>query len=57
MDNDAASESEVFTGAGRVALHVMQTDEQLMIAKSVCSVLGLSSLLAKQKQKRRESCR
>jgi acetate kinase len=28
---------------GRVAVHVIRTDEELMIARSVCGVLGLGS--------------
>ena len=39
---NAANEGVISTAASRVAVRVMHTDEQLMIAKNVCSVLGLS---------------
>jgi acetate kinase len=40
--------NEVGTGlispdGGRVAVHVIRTDEEFMIAKLVCQVLGLST--------------
>ncbi len=33
----------ISTDAGRVAVRVIPTDEELMIATSVCRVLGLGS--------------
>jgi acetate kinase len=39
---NAANAGVISAAAGRVAVRVMRTDEELMIAKTVCSVLGLS---------------
>jgi acetate kinase len=38
---NAASEAVISAAASRVAVRVIRTDEELMIAKTVCSVLGL----------------
>jgi acetate kinase len=40
---NAANEGVISTAAGRVAVHVIRTDEEQMIAKTVCRVLGLAS--------------
>ena len=37
-----ASATVISTEAGRVAVRVMHTDEEWMIAKTVCQVLGLT---------------
>ncbi len=37
-----ASAAVISTGASRVAVRVMHTDEEWMIAKTVCRVLGLT---------------
>ena len=39
---NASNEAVISTAASRVAVRVIRTDEELMIAKTVCSVLGLS---------------
>jgi len=33
----------ISTAAGRVAMRVIHTDEELMIARSVCRALGLAT--------------
>ena len=38
---NAANEGVISAAASRVAIRVMHTDEELMIAETVCSVLGL----------------
>jgi acetate kinase len=38
---NAANEGVISAAAGRVAVRVIRTDEELMIAKTVCRVLGL----------------
>jgi acetate kinase len=38
---NAANDGVISAAAGRVALRVIRTDEELMIAKMVCRVLGL----------------
>jgi acetate kinase len=38
---NAANEGVISQAAGRVAVRVIRTDEELMIAKTVCQVLGL----------------
>jgi acetate kinase len=38
---NAANEGVISAAAGRVAVRVIHTDEELMIAKTVCRVLGL----------------
>jgi len=38
---NAANESMISAAASRVAVRVIRTDEELMIAKTVCQVLGL----------------
>ena len=38
-----ATEAVISTETGRVAVRVIPTDEEWMIAKTVCSVLGLTS--------------
>ena len=40
---NAASEGVISAAASRVAVRVIRTDEELMIARSVCRVLGLST--------------
>jgi acetate kinase len=40
---NAANEGVISTAAGRVAVRVIHTDEELMIARTVCRVLGLGS--------------
>ena len=40
-ERNAASEGVISAEAGRVAVRVIRTDEELMIAKTVCRVLGL----------------
>ena len=40
---NAANEGVISTASGRVAVRVIRTDEERMIAKLVCCVLGLSS--------------
>jgi acetate kinase len=39
---NAANEGLISMEAGRVAVRVIRTDEEQMIAKTVCRVLGLS---------------
>jgi acetate kinase len=41
VDKNAASEDVISTDASRVAVRVIRTDEERMIAKTVCRVLGL----------------
>ena len=45
LEIDAARNAEhaavISTAASRVTVRVMRTDEELMIARSVCRVLGL----------------
>ncbi len=41
QQRNAANEGVISAAAGRVAVRVIHTDEGLMIAKTVCSVLGL----------------
>jgi len=41
--NNAANEGVISAGASRVAVRVIRTDEEHVIAKTVCSVLGLGS--------------
>jgi len=38
---NAANECVISSAASRVAVHMIRTDEELMIAKTVCQVLGL----------------
>jgi acetate kinase len=40
---NAANEGLISAKAGRVAVRVIRTDEQQMIAKAVCRVLNLKS--------------
>ena len=40
---NAANEGVISAAASRVAVRVIRTDEELMIARSVCRVLGLAS--------------
>jgi acetate kinase len=40
-NQNAANEGVISTAAGRVAVRVIRTDEELMIARTVCSVLDL----------------
>ena len=40
---NAANDGVISTAAGRVAVRVIRTDEEQMIARSVCQVLGLGS--------------
>ncbi|MGB3549717.1 MAG: acetate/propionate family kinase [Candidatus Binatus sp.] len=40
---NAANEGVISAAAGRVAVRVIHTDEELMIARTVCRVLGLGS--------------
>jgi acetate kinase len=40
---NAANEGVISTAAGRVAVRVIHTDEELMIARTVCRVLGLGT--------------
>ncbi|MEO8655410.1 MAG: acetate/propionate family kinase [Ramlibacter sp.] len=42
-ERNAANESVISAGAGRVAVRVIRTDEELTIARSVCRVLGLGA--------------
>jgi hypothetical protein len=41
VDNNAANEGVISAATGRVAVRVIYTDEEWMIAKTVCRVLGL----------------
>ena len=41
QERNAANEAVISAGTGRVAVRVIPTDEALMIARSVCQVLGL----------------
>ena len=41
MDKNAANAGVISAGAGRVCVRVIRTDEELMIARSVCRALGL----------------
>ena len=41
--NNAANEGVISAAASRVAVRVIRTDEEHMIAKTVCCVLGLGS--------------
>jgi hypothetical protein len=45
---DAANEGVISRAASRVAVRVIHTDEELMIARTVCRVLGLG--LASEKR-------
>jgi hypothetical protein len=38
---DAASEGVISAAVSRVAIRVIRADEELMIAKTICSVLGI----------------
>jgi acetate kinase len=38
---NAANERVISAGAGRVAVRIIRTDEEQMITKTVCRVLGL----------------
>jgi acetate kinase len=38
---NAANARVISTSTGRIAVRVIHTDEEQMIAKTVCSVLGL----------------
>ena len=40
---NASNEALISSSAGRVAVRVIHTDEELMIAETVCSVLGLAA--------------
>jgi len=40
-ERNAANECVISTAASRVQVHMIRTDEELMIAKTVCKVLGL----------------
>ena len=40
---NAANEGVISAAAGQVAVRVIHTDEELMIARTVCRVLGLGS--------------
>ena len=40
---NAANESVISAAGGQVAVRVIRTDEELMIARSVCRVLGLGT--------------
>ncbi len=40
-ERNAANESVISAAASRVAVRVIRTNEELMIAKAVCQVLGL----------------
>jgi acetate kinase len=42
VDKNAANDCVISTAAGRVAVHVIHTDEKWMIANKVCRVLGLA---------------
>jgi acetate kinase len=46
---NAAGEGLISAAASRVAVRVIRTDEELMIAKTVCRVLGLGIAIAKGK--------
>ena len=46
---NAANESVISSGQSRVAVRVIRTDEGLMIAKTVCQVLGLGGKNKKEK--------
>jgi acetate kinase len=41
VDKNTANEGVISAAASRVAVRVIRTDEELMIAKTVCQVLGL----------------
>ena len=41
-ERNAANEGSISTAAGRIAVRVIPTDEELMIAEMVCCVLGLA---------------
>jgi acetate kinase len=41
--NNAANEGVISAAASRVGVRVIRTDEEQVIAKTVCSVLGLGS--------------
>ena len=41
-ERNALNAGVISTDAGRVAVRVIQTDEEWMIAKTVCRVLGLT---------------
>jgi acetate kinase len=45
---NAANEGVISTANGRVSVRVIRTDEELMIAKAVCSVLGLGMISGKE---------
>jgi acetate kinase len=46
---NAANEGVISTAAGRVAVRVIRTDEEFMIAKIVCRILGLGMAIDKGK--------
>ena len=41
--SNAQNADVISTETGRVAVRIMHTDEELMIAKSVCGILGLTN--------------
>jgi acetate kinase len=45
---NAANAGVISTAAGRVAVRIIRTDEELMIAKTVCQVLGLGCMNKKE---------
>jgi acetate kinase len=40
---NAANENVISAAAGRVAIRVIRTDEELTIARSVCKIIGLGA--------------
>ncbi len=46
---NAANEGVISTDASRIAVHVIHTDEELMIAKTVCRILSLNVVSEKVK--------
>jgi acetate kinase len=46
--SNAANEGVISAASGRVSVRVIHTDEELMIARSVCSVLGLGTPIEKR---------
>lgn len=53
---NAANEGVISTGASRAAVRVIHTDEELVIARSVCRVLGLDVAIEEQKSDHATKC-
>jgi acetate kinase len=52
-ERNTANESVISTAASRATVRVIRTDEELMIAKTVCRILDLGMANGKTKKRRR----